>query len=495
MSDTNVAAREYHGASNSLILRVHLDDRKGLFNQLMTTISQLNATVGSVGGARFVEVQPEGAGPDARPVRKAERDLTVFLASASDGPKLIAALNAIDGVQVTKDSDPTFLAHLGGKIEVVPKRPIKNAEDLARQYTPGVARICMHLVDHPDDAHNLTRMGNTILIVTDGSRVLGLGNIGPIAAAPVMEGKAALFKTWGDVNAVVLTLDTQKVEEIIFVAKMASKGYGGINLEDIASPGCWEIEKRLQEELDIPVFHDDQHGTAIAVVAATLNAMKVVKKQLRNARIVVSGVGAAGLASAKLLKAAGARHFIAFKKEGALFPGRADMHAEEAALIEGTRSWMKVDEKTTLQDALKKADMFLGLSAANLIKPEDLKPMRRDAIVFALANPVAEVDPEGARQHARIVATGSAEYENAINNAVVFPGFFRGMLDARVRDITPELKLTAARALAAVIAPENLRDYNIIPDQWDPKAHEAVANAVRCFAHSCGVSRRSRKKV
>jgi malate dehydrogenase (oxaloacetate-decarboxylating) len=491
MSDTKTEQREHRGASNSLIVRLHLADRKGVFEEVVTLLGRMNVSIGSLGGARFIE-DPTQSSSD-RPARIMERDITVNLASAADAPALVAALNAVEGVSVKNYSDATELAHLGGKIEIVPKRPINNADDLARVYTPGVARVCLRLKEKPEDAYNLTMKGSTILIVTDGSRILALGNIGPVAGLPVMEGKAALFKRWGDVNAVPICLATQDPEEIIRTVKNIAPAYGGINLEDIASPGCWEIERRLQAELDIPVFHDDQHGTAIVVLAGTLNAAKVVRKQLRNMRIVVSGVGAAGMACCRLLIAAGVKHIVGFKKEGAIFAGRGDMNSEEQWLAANSKSWFKVDDKTTLKGALKNADMFLGLSAPNLLEPEDLKVMRRDAIVFALANPVAEVDPDGARKFATVIGTGSSEYENQINNALVFPGFFRGLLDVRVRDITVEMKLAAARALANVIPRNSLNRYNIIPDVFDQKAHEAVANAVRCVAHECGLARRTRK--
>lgn len=476
-ADASASTRD-HGPGNSLTLRLRILDKPGMLGKVTTFIGDRNVDVGAVDGFRLVD----GG--------YVERDLTVYVASKKQGEELVAALNGLDGVEVVHASDPVTRMHLGGKIEIALRRPINTRIDLGQAYTPGVAGPCLDIAADPRKAYNLTMKGNTILILTDGSRVLSLGNIGPRAALPVMEGKSMLFKRFGNVNAVPICLDTNDPEEIIKVAKAIAPGFGGINLEDIASPGCWEIERRLQAELDIPIFHDDQHGTAIVVLAATINAAKRVKKQLRNMRVVVSGVGAAGMACSRLLLAAGVRHLVGYNKDGAIYRGRTGMNAEEQYLADHSNP---KNFKGSLREALKDADMFLGLSVAGVIDAEDLKVMRRDPIVFALANPTPEVDPKAASKYARIVATGSSEYANQINNALVFPGIFRGALDCRVAHITEEMKMEAARALAAVIPPRNLRDDFIIPSIFEDAAHTAVAQAVARVAHKTGEARRVKR--
>ncbi|MBY0359617.1 MAG: NADP-dependent malic enzyme [Candidatus Obscuribacterales bacterium] len=397
------------------------------------------------------------------------------------------AVNALDGINIRHVSDAVELAHLGGKLQVSGKRPITNLADLAISYTPGVAKVCKAIAADPEKAHNLTIKRNTVAVVSDGSRVLALGNIGPYAAMPVMEGKAQLFRQFGGVDAFPICLDTQDPEEIIRTVKLIAPAFGGINLEDIASPECYEIERRLQAELDIPVLHDDQHGTAIAVLAATINAVKLVRKHMSKLKIVASGVGAAGLACSKMLLAAGVKNLIGFNKGGAVYAGREGLSSEE--------QWLAANSnphgfKGTMQEALVDADMFLGLSVPGVIKAEDLKPMRRDPIVFALANPVPEVDPEAAAKYARVIATGGSNFPNQINNALVFPGLFRGALDCRVRQITEEMKLAAARALADVIKPADRDDDHIIPNVFDTKVAAAVAGAVVKVAIDRGLARR-----
>lgn len=461
-------------SGNSLTLRLRILDVPGMLGKVTTFIGEMQIDVGAIDGFRIVEGYTE-------------RDITVYIANKKQGEDLVAALNKLDGVEVVYASDPVTRMHLGGKIEIALRRPINTRSDLGQAYTPGVAGPCREIQADPLKAYNLTMKGNTILIVTDGTRVLSLGDIGPEAALPVMEGKAMLFKRFGNVNAVPICLRTKDPEKIIEVVKAIAPAYGGVNLEDIASPGCWEIERRLQSELDIPIFHDDQHGTAVVVLAATINAAKRVKKQLRNMRVVVSGVGAAGMACSRLLIAAGVRHLVGFKKEGAIYRGREDMNDEEKWLAAHSNP---KDFRGSLREALKDADMFLGLSVAGVIDAEDLKAMRRDPIVFALANPVPEVDPRAAAKYARIVATGGSDHPNQINNALVFPGIFRGALDCRVANITEEMKMEAARALAAVIPPKSLRDDFIIPSIFEEKAHAAVAAAVTRVAHRTGEARR-----
>lgn len=467
-----------HSASNSLTIRLRILDEPGMLGKVTTFIGSMGVDVGAVDGLRLVD-------------GFVERDITVHVSSAKQGQELIAALGQIEGVSVVHSSDPIMRMHLGGKIEVTLRRPIKTREDLSLAYTPGVAVPCLEIQADPSKAYNLTWKGNTIAIVSDGSRCLALGNIGPKAALPVMEGKAGLFKTFGNVNAVPIMLENQDPDSIIRTITDIAPGFGGINLEDIASPGCWKIERILRETLDIPVFHDDQHGTAVVVLAGTINAAKIVKKQLRHLRVVVSGVGAAGMACCRLLIAAGVKHLVGFNREGAIYRGREGMNDEE--------KWLAVNSNPknvtcTMRQALKGADMFLGLSVKGVIDAQDLKVMRRDPIVFALANPEAEVDPDEAAKYARIVATGSSQYPNQINNALVFPGIFRGALDCRVPDITEEMKMAAARALAAVIPPQNLRDDSIIPSIFDEKVHLAVAAAVAAEAHKTGSARRVLRK-
>lgn len=417
------------------------------------------------------------------------RDITVLLRNSQHGEEVVHLIKELPDVEVQHVSDRTFLMHLGGKIDIVPRREIKTRDDLSMVYTPGVARVCKAIHADPSKAYSLTMKGNMVAVISDGSCILSLGNIGPLAGLPVMEGKAVLFKRFAGVNAFPLVLNTQDPEEIIQVIKAVAPGFSAINLEDIASPGCYIIENRLREELDIPVFHDDQHATAIVVLAATINAAKLTKKQLRNLKVVVSGVGAAGMACCKLLLAAGVKNLVGFNINGAVYNGREGLTEQEQWLSEHSNA---KGFKGSMQEALKGADMFLGLSVAGVIKAEDLAVMRRDPIVFALANPDPEVSPLEAKPYVRVMATGGSDYPNQINNALVFPGIFAGAIEARVPNITDEMKMEAARALAAVVtAAESDEDY-IIPSVFDPRAHKAVAEAVKQVAQRTGVARRVR---
>jgi malate dehydrogenase (oxaloacetate-decarboxylating) len=377
---------------------------------------------------------------------------------------------------VRKVSDRTFLLHLGGKLEVVPKVPLKHRDDLSRAYTPGVARVCLAIAENPEDARRLTIKRNTVAVVTDGSAVLGLGNIGPAAALPVMEGKAALFKQFAGVDAWPVCLDTQDTEQIIMIVKAMAPVYGGINLEDISAPRCFEIEARLRDELDIPVFHDDQHGTAIVTLAALRNALRVVGKRLEDVRIVVSGVGAAGHAIVRLLDAEGATDIIGCDRRGALDP-----EAEHADEFRGWIARHTNPSRTTgtLREVLRGADVFIGVSAPNLLDGADIATMAAGAIVFAMANPDPEVDPVAASHHAAVVATGRSDYANQINNVLAFPGFFRGLLDAGAREITNEMMIAAASAIADCVHPDELNASYIVPSVFDPDVAPAVAAAVR----------------
>jgi malate dehydrogenase (oxaloacetate-decarboxylating) len=408
-------------------------------------------------------------------------DLTCDTADAAHAAQVTTALEELDGVEVRKVSDRTFLLHLGGKIEVTPKVALRTRDELSRAYTPGVARVCLAIAENPSDARRLTIKRNSVAVVTDGSAVLGLGNLGPAAALPVMEGKAALFKRFGGVDAWPVVLDTQDTDEIVRVVRAISPGFGGINLEDIAAPRCFEIEARLREALDIPVFHDDQHGTAIVVLAALTNALRVVGKELGRVRVVVAGAGAAGTAIIKLLLGEGVGDVIACDRVGALHRG----------LTELSPSWQWLAEHTNLDGytgdlagALRGADVFIGVSVPNLLTGDDIATMAPGAIVFALANPDPEVDPREARQYASIVATGRSDQPNQINNVLAFPGVFRGMLDAHARSFTQEMALAAARAIADAVGAEKINPAVIVPSVFDPKVAPAVAEAVRAVAKS-----------
>jgi malate dehydrogenase (oxaloacetate-decarboxylating) len=390
-------------------------------------------------------------------------DLTCDTADSSHADQVVKQLEEQDGVDVRKVSDRTFLLHLGGKIEVNSKVALRNRDELSRAYTPGVARVCMAIAENPADARRLTIKRNTVAVVSDGSAVLGLGNIGPAAAMPVMEGKAALFKRFGGVDAWPVVLDTQDTDEIVAIVKAIAPAYGGINLEDIAAPRCFEIEMRLRELLDIPVFHDDQHGTAICVLAALTNALRVVGKNLADVRVVVSGAGAAGTAIMKLLLRQGVG-------------GMDDLNPTWQWLTEHTN---RDNYSGDLPGAIVGADVFIGVSAPNLLTGDDIAKMAEKSIVFALANPDPEVDPREARQHAAVVATGRSDQPNQINNVLAFPGVFRGMLDVSAEAFTEEMALAAAMAIANVVGEDKLNPTVIVPSVFDPRVTPAVAAAIR----------------
>jgi malate dehydrogenase (oxaloacetate-decarboxylating) len=403
-------------------------------------------------------------------------DLTCNALSANHAKDITDTLETLPGIVVRKVSDRTFLVHLGGKIEVTSKVPLRNRDDLSRAYTPGVARVCQAIAENPEDARRLTIKRNTVAVVTDGSAVLGLGNIGPAAALPVMEGKAALFKKFAGVDAWPVCLDTQDTEEIIRTVQILAPVYGGINLEDIAAPRCFEIEARLRELLDIPVFHDDQHGTAIVVVAALRNALRVVNKDIKNCKIVVCGAGAAGSAIIRLLLQQTPGDVIAVDVEGIVHRDRENMDVNLKSIAERTN---KKNMKGRLHDALVEADVFIGVSAPNLFGAEQVATMNSDAIVFALANPDPEIDPMEAQKHAAVVATGRSDFPNQINNVLAFPGVFRGLLDAHARTITDAMLLAAANAIADVVAETQLNASFIVPSVFDATVAGAVAEAVR----------------
>ena len=403
-------------------------------------------------------------------------DVTCDAIDAEHAEAITAALSANKNLNVRKVSDRTFLLHLGGKIEIASKVPLKTRDDLSRAYTPGVARISQAIAKDPSDLRRLTIKRNTVAVVTDGSAVLGLGNIGPGAALPVMEGKAALFKRFADVDAWPVCLDTQDVDEIVRTVQIIAPVYGGINLEDISAPRCFEIEARLRDLLDIPVFHDDQHGTAIVVLAALTNALKLVKKDLKSSKIVLSGVGAAGTAVARLLVAKGAKNIIGFDKDGLVF--------EDKGSEDPMRKWFVTNcspgtFRGDIHSAMKDADVFIGVSAPNVLNEDDVKSMAKGAIVFALANPDPEIDPALARKHAAVVATGRSDQPNQINNVLAFPGIFRGLLDAHINKITDNMLVLAAEAIASCVSAEQLNANFIVPSVFDLNVVQKVAAAVK----------------
>lgn len=459
-------------ASYTLTIRIKISNTPGSLGRVTSKISELGADIGAI---------------DIKGVAKTHkiRELTLQARDEKHGQTIVAELNALGIVEVLSVSDRTFLMHRGGKIRVVSKVPLSTREDLSMAYTPGVARVCMAIHNDPKKAYTLTIKANTIAVVSDGTAVLGLGDIGPEAAMPVMEGKAMLFKEFAGVDAFPICLATKDTEEIIRTVKNLAPGFGGINLEDISAPRCFEIEERLKKELNIPVFHDDQHGTAVVVLAALTNALKLVNKRIEDLKIVVTGVGAAGVACSKIIMAAGATNIIGFDRSGAIHKGRSDMNYMKQWFAEHTNSTGFTGK---VKEALKGADLYLGLSGPGTIEATDLAAMNRDAIVFAMANPTPEVMPEDAAPFVRIMATGRSDYPNQINNVLCFPGIFRGALDCRATDINEEMKLAAAAAIANTIPPDELTDDYIIPGVFDRSVAKSVAEAVVQAAIRTGVA-------
>ena len=435
-----------------------------------SSVSHLTTAVEQAGGAiTALDVTASGH-------QRLRMDVTCAARDTTHADELVAVMRDVAGVTISRVSDRTFLMHLGGKIEMTAKHPIRNRDDLSMVYTPGVARVCMAIAENKEDARRLTSKRNSIAVITDGSAVLGLGNIGPAAALPVMEGKAVLFKRFGDIDAWPLCLDTQDTEEIITVVKAVAPGFAGINLEDISAPRCFEVERRLREQLDIPVFHDDQHGTAIVVLAALYNALRVVDKDIADVRIVMSGAGAAGTAIIKLLLEAGAGHVVVADIAGVVHPGREGLTGELSWLAEHTN---ELGLTGSLKEAMADADVFIGVSAPNVISSADVAAMADGGIVFALANPDPEIDPAEAAEHAAVVATGRSDFPNQINNVLAFPGVFRGLLDAQSAEISSGMLLAAARALAGVVTDDELNAAYIMPSVFHADVHTAVAAAVR----------------
>jgi malate dehydrogenase (oxaloacetate-decarboxylating) len=462
-------------ASYSQTVRLEISDRPGMLGKVTSAIGKAG---GNIGAIDLVEVTKD----------KKIRDITFKASDDRHGEQIVDQIRAVHGVRVVNVSDRTFLMHLGGKIEVKGKVSVKNRDDLSMAYTPGVARVCMAIHHDPEKAYALTIKQNTVAVVTDGSAVLGLGDIGPNGAQPVMEGKALIFKDFAGVDAFPICLATKDVDEIVMIVKAIAPVFGGINLEDISAPRCFEIEERLQRDLDIPVFHDDQHGTAVVVLAALSNALKVVKKRLADARIVFTGAGASGIATAKLLMKAGAKQIIGCDRAGAIYKGRKEnMNSMKEWFAEHTNPRRL---RGSAGDALAGADVFIGLSGPGVVSLKDIKAMNRDPIVFAMANPIPEILPEEVGAHVRVMATGRSDYPNQINNSCCFPGFFRGMLDVRARRVNDEMKLAAAQAIAGIVAKSELSEEYITPSMFDARLVPAVSTAVAEAAIKTGVARR-----
>src|SRR6184192_290615 len=465
-------------ASYSFTIRLQIANRPGMLGRVASAIGEAG---GDIGAVDLVE-----SGRDS-----ILRDLTVKARDSEHGQAIVNRLRRLQGVRVVNVSDRTFLLHLGGKIEIHNKVPVRTRDDLSMAYTPGVARVCLAIRDDRERAFALTIKQNTVAVVTDGTAVLGLGDIGPEAALPVMEGKAMLFKEFAGVDAFPVCLATHDVDKIVETVKLIAPGFGGVNLEDIAAPRCFEIEKRLRKELDIPVFHDDQHGTAVVVLAALLNALRIVKKDLKKLRVVVTGVGAAGTATIKILLSSGVRDIIGVDEHGTIYRGRTKGMDFMKRWVAGATNPRQV--KGRLADAMARADVFIGLSVPGILSVRDLKRMARDPIVFAMANPVPEIQPEVAQNHVRVMATGRSDYPNQINNVLCFPGFFRGLLDSRARMVNDEMKLAAARAIAACVVRSELGEEYIIPSVFNKAVAPAVAAGVARAAHATGVARRRRQ--
>jgi malate dehydrogenase (oxaloacetate-decarboxylating) len=465
-------------ASYSLTVRLEILNRPGMLGKVTSAIGKAGGDIGAI---------------DVIDVGKSTitRDMTFKARDEAHGQSIVDKVRAVEGVTVVNVSDRTFLMHLGGKIEVKGRIPVKTRDDLAMAYTPGVARVCLAIHKDPEKAYTLTIKHNTVAVVTDGSAVLGLGDIGPSAAQPVMEGKALIFKDFAGVDAFPICLATKNVDEIVAIVKAIAPVFGGINLEDISAPRCFEIEERLQRDLDIPVFHDDQHGTAVVVLAALINALKIVKKKLGDVRIVVAGAGASGIATAKLLMKEGAKHIVGCDRAGAIYKGRTEnMNSMKQWFADHTNP-RRV--RGTIGEALAGADVFIGLSGPGVVSLNDIKAMGRDPIVFAMANPIPEIQPEEAGPFVRVMATGRSDYPNQINNSCGFPGFFRGMLDVRARRVNDDMKIAAAHALAELVSKAELSEEYITPSMFDRRVVEAVANAVAEAAIKTGVARRKRR--
>jgi malate dehydrogenase (oxaloacetate-decarboxylating) len=453
-------------SSYSITVQVKIPNQAGMLAQAVQAIGEAGGNIG------HIEVLQ-------RDRYFVQREITIDAASQSHAELIVQALKDTD-VQILSVQDRTFEMHQGGKLQTIGKLPLASQDELAMAYTPGVGRICTAIAEQPDRVYELTIKSNTVAVVTDGSAVLGLGNIGPEAALPVMEGKALLFKAFGQLNAFPVCLATQDVDEIVETVKRIAPVFGGINLEDISAPRCFEVETRLQRELNIPVFHDDQHGTAIVVLAALTNALKLVDKPLETVKIVINGAGAAGVAIGKLLRKAGAQTIWLCDRQGIVSAARTDLTAGKQDFA--------VDATGDLATALKEADVFLGVSAPGVLTPEMIQAMAKDPIVFAMSNPVPEIQPELTHGLVAVMATGRSDYPNQINNVLAFPGIFKGALHCRAATITTTMHLEAAKAIAALVSPQELTSEHIIPSVFDERVAAAVAAAVEQAARQEGVA-------
>lgn len=459
--------------SYSITVRAEIENKIGMFAAIATAIGKAGGDLGSVD-----IVQAEKG--------KIVRDITVNARDERHEKEIVRSIRTIDGVRVLRVMDKTFTVHQGGKIEIHNKVPVRDRNDLSKVYTPGVARVCMDIHANREHAYKYTIKGNAVAVITDGTAVLGLGNIGPYAAMPVMEGKAMIFKEFANVDAFPIALATTDTEEIIQTIKNISPAFGGINLEDFAAPHCFEVETRLRKELDIPVIHDDQHGTAVVVLAALLNVSRLLRKDIRNFKVVIVGAGAAGAANAQMLAAYGIRDIIVCDRSGPLYKGRRQGMNPYKKVLAGKTNPRSV--KGSISDALAGADVFIGLSGPNVITAEDLKKMSKTRIVFVLANPEPEIAPEEALPLVRILATGRSDYPNQINNMLCFPGLFRGLLDVRATGVNEEVKYAAAKAIAHTIKDDELHEDYIIPSIFDRRVVLAVAHAVAEVARNTGLA-------
>ena len=461
--------------SYTFTIRVRLEREPGTFARVAAAIADVGGDLGAVDIARTSR-------------HHLWRDVTVLAADRAQAQSIVDAIAKVEGVVVEQVSDRTFLMHLGGKLAIKSKVPLKTRDDLSMAYTPGVGRVCQAIADEPERVWALTIKRNSVAVVSDGSAVLGMGDIGPEAAMPVMEGKALLFKRFAGVDSWPICLATQDVEEIISTVKAIAPGFGGINLEDISAPRCFEIERRLRDELDIPVFHDDQHGTAVVVLAALIGTARLLGRELGDFRVAMLGAGAAGTAVAKILVAAGVRDIVGVDRHGVIHAGRED------AAHEPFSWWVEYTNPRnvtgTLDDALDGANVFIGLSGPNLVTAAQLERMTQDSAVFAMANPVPEIMPEDVPENVRVIATGRSDFPNQINNVLCFPGIFRGALDVHAREIDEGMKVAAAHAIAEVIPEEQLNEEYVIPSVFNEEVATSVAAAVAAAARASGVARR-----
>jgi malate dehydrogenase (oxaloacetate-decarboxylating) len=460
--------------SYSITIRVEIENRIGMFARIATAISGAG---GDMGAVDIVGVEKS----------KIIRDVTVNARDEKHERAIVSAISTVPGVKVLRSTDRTFTAHEGGKIEIKNKLPVRDRNDLSKVYTPGVARVCMDIHQNKEHVYRYTMKGNSVAVVSDGTAVLGLGNIGPEAALPVMEGKSMIFKEFANVNAFPIVLATRDVDEIVATVRNMAPAFGGINLEDISAPRCFEVEARLRKLLDIPVFHDDQHGTAVVVLAALINVSRLLRRDLKKFKVVVVGSGAAGSATTKILLTWGIRDIIVCDKTGALYAGRKQGMDPYKSLLAKSTNPRKV--KGGISDAIQGAHVFIGLSAPNVITAADIRRMAKDPIVFALANPNPEIAPEEAMPLVRVMATGRSDYPNQINNMLCFPGMFRGLLDVRAHGVNEAVKLAAAGAIAHTVKTGELHEDYIIPSLFDRTVVASVAEAVADTAKKTGLAK------